>query len=338
MMQAQEVLLLSLPPLYHQAQHQQCLSAHHFLTLPALHRTAQHSLPRLDLQAASRLEQSLSTPLLRLSAPAQHLPLFRPSTALQMAISLLFKPMFRHSTLSTLPQVSGPSSSLPWETAHRSTLLAVSSLSLSISPFPSPLTFPLTLADNALDNTLYGVQNTSPAPRIIRIGADGTVVGARTLPVAPGAYNAGDVDENGEFWVAYQGKNWVHLRLSDQTIIDSGTATFSFSIYDWAYVPGGGNFLYAIAVDGSGRTFLYRFDRTNHTWAQVGAGYGAIYPANGVVGAVYASQDGFLYGSENTQGKTYKFSLDGNTSTFIIQGPTASSNDGAHCINNGAGV
>lgn len=199
-------------------------------------------------------------------------------------------------------------------------------------------TFPLSLADNALDNTLYGVQNTSPAPRIIRIGADGTVVGARTLPVAPGAYNTGDVDENGEFWIAYQGKNWVHLRLSDQTIIDSGTATLSLSIFDWAYVPGGGNFLYAIAVDGSGQTFLYRFNRTSHTWAQVGAGYGAIYPANGVVGAVYASQDGFLYGSENTQGKTYKFTLDGNTSSFVIQGPTATSNDGAHCINNGAGV
>lgn len=180
------------------------------------------------------------------------------------------------------------------------------------------------------------MQNTSPAPRIIRIGADGTVVGARTLPVQAGAYNVGDVDETGTFWIAYQGKNWVQIRLTDQSIIASGTATFAYSVYDWAYVPGGGNFLYSIAVDSTGRTFLYRFDRTAKTWAQVGTGYGTLYPANGVVGAVYASQDGFLYGTENTQGRTYRFNLDGQTSNFIIQGPTASSNDGAHCINNGA--
>jgi hypothetical protein len=162
------------------------------------------------------------------------------------------------------------------------------------------------------------------------------VVTARTVPVQAGAYNVGDVDEVGNFWISYQGKAWVQIRLSDQSTIASGSATFAYAIYDWAYVPGGGDYLYAIAVDGTGKTFLYRFNRTTKLWSQVGNGYGVIYPANGVVGAVYASSDGFLYGSENTQGKTYKFNLDGNTSTFIIQGATASSNDGAHCIYNGA--
>lgn len=186
---------------------------------------------------------------------------------------------------------------------------------------------------NALDNTLYGVINKSP-PEVIRIGADGTIVNARTLPAAAGAYNAGDVDENGDFWVAYAGTSWLQIRISTLVTIASGTATPPYGIYDWAYVPGGGNYLYGIGVDDKGATFLSRFDRTAHTWSVVGTGYGVIYPANGVVGAVYASQDGFLYGSENTGGKIYKFSLDGKTSTFITTGPTATSNDGAHCINN----
>lgn len=37
-------------------------------------------------------------------------------------------------------------------------------------------------------------------------------------------------------------------------------------------------------------------------------GYPVIYSENGVVGAVYATQGGFLYGSENSQGRTYRFS------------------------------
>jgi hypothetical protein len=126
------------------------------------------------------------------------------------------------------------------------------------------------------------------------------------------------------------------MGLIRSVVAASGTAVIPIAVYDWAYVPGGGNFLYSIAVDSTGRALLYRFDRTLNVWSQVSTGYGAIYPANGVVGAVYASSDGFLYGSENTGGRIYKFSLDGCTSQLVTTGPTASSNDGAHCINNGA--
>lgn len=107
-------------------------------------------------------------------------------------------------------------------------------------------------------------------------------------------------------------------------------------MYDWTYVPGGGNNLYGISVDSVGGTFLNAFNRLSHIWSRVGTGYGTIYPGNGVVGAVYASQDGYLYGSENSGGKIYKFSMDGTTAVFISTGPTASSNDGAHCILNAA--
>lgn len=188
---------------------------------------------------------------------------------------------------------------------------------------------------NTIDNRLYGVQNKNP-PRIIRIGSDGAIAAVKDLPITPsgGGYNTGDVDYNGNFWVAYNGRDWVEINLASNTIVASGTATLPFSIYDWSYVPNGGAFLYAISVDARGATFLMRFSLTTHVWSQVGTGYGTIYPSNGVVGAIYASQDGFLYSSENSEGKIYKLSLDGKTSTFISTGPRATSNDGAHCVLN----
>ena len=106
--------------------------------------------------------------------------------------------------------------------------------------------------------------NSRPNPQIFRIGSGGEVAYFRTLPVQAGAYNTGDVDENGDFWVAYQGRNWLQIRLSTLATVASGTATFPVSIYDWAYAAGGGNFLYTIAVDSSGGALLYRFNRATY--------------------------------------------------------------------------
>jgi hypothetical protein len=105
-------------------------------------------------------------------------------------------------------------------------------------------------------------------------------------------------------------------------------------VYDWAYVPGGGNYLYAVTVTSTGATFLYRFNSGTYTWTQVGAGYGTIYPANGVVGALCATGNGELYASENSAGRIYRLSLNGVNAVLIATGPTASSNDGAYCILN----
>lgn len=109
---------------------------------------------------------------------------------------------------------------------------------------------------NTLDNTLYGVINTQPFPRLIRIGAGGQVATSRVLPVQAGPYNAGDVDENGDAWFSFQGREWIQLRLSSLQIVASGKAKPLESVYDWAYVPGGGNYLYAVGIDTSGRTSL----------------------------------------------------------------------------------
>lgn len=151
------------------------------------------------------------------------------------------------------------------------------------------------------------------------------------------SWNVGDVDEKGTMWIANNGKTWVEVDIANAKVIANGTATSSsFSaVYDWAYVPGGGNYLYAISSDSNGNGFLQRFDRTAKTWAQVSTGYGAIYPSQATVGACYAGTDGFLYASDNTSGRIHKFNLDGKTAVLQQTGPKASGNDGAHCILNG---
>lgn len=47
-------------------------------------------------------------------------------------------------------------------------------------------------------------------------------------------------------------------------------------------------------------------------------------------GAVYASSDGLLYGSENNSGRIFRFNTTALTATALASGPVTSVNDGAH--------
>lgn len=190
---------------------------------------------------------------------------------------------------------------------------------------------------NLIDNVLYGIQNSGSPQRVLKIGAQGQQVEILNMPVTTGvtSWNVADVDETGTYWVSSGGTRWVQINLNTTTVVNTGTAATTFgSIFDWAYVPGGGDFLYSISSDAAGNGFLQRFSRQTKTWSQVGTGYGAIYPRQATVGAVYAGSDGVLYAADNTSGRIHRFLLDGRTSTLLRTGPTASGNDGAHCILN----
>lgn len=190
---------------------------------------------------------------------------------------------------------------------------------------------------SALDNNIYAVRSNVSPYKVLKIGAQGQEAVILNLPAVTGvtSWNVGDVDDNGQFWIASAGRQWLQIDISNLRVVASGTATITNAVYDWAFVPGGGNFLYAVNSDASGNAFLFRFDRTAKTWTQVSTGYGQLYPARATIGAAYAGRAGELYVSDNTSGRIHRVSLDGRTAQLIQTGPTATANDGAHCILNG---
>ncbi|ESU16020.1 hypothetical protein FGSG_11638 [Fusarium graminearum PH-1] len=114
----------------------------------------------------------------------------------------------------------------------------------------------------------------------------------------------------------------------------SGTASTSgLKSADRAFVPGGGDYMWSVMYNSDGSTStLCRFSRTSYTW-QTMKTFGDV-AGNNVWGALYASGDGMLYGSENTSGQIFQFPIApsiGNPK-FIATGPVSSWNDGARCI------
>ncbi|RGP79636.1 hypothetical protein FLONG3_2384, partial [Fusarium longipes] len=190
---------------------------------------------------------------------------------------------------------------------------------------------------NRFDNYLYGMYQDSTGTQLIQIGGDGssTLLAART---SDRNINMGDIDNQGRLWLSNNGGAWwtIDLMPGSSTygkIIMSGTAVTTLKAADWAFVPGGGDYMYSVMYDSTGLTStLCRFSRTTYTWQTVKA-YGNIAGTN-VWGAVYANGDGSLYGSENSSGQIWQFPIAPTVGTpkFIATGPVSSWNDGARCL------
>ncbi|RYP41828.1 hypothetical protein DL768_010438 [Monosporascus sp. mg162] len=197
---------------------------------------------------------------------------------------------------------------------------------------------------NVADNYLYGTiggRNNTPV-FLIRIAANGdsTILNELTLPYR---VNTGDVDEQSRYWITYNGTNitQVDVRPSSPTfgqlIGTTRRATTlpanNATIYDWAYVPGRGNFLWSLGQSPArNSTTLQRFNRGTYNWEFVRE-FGNIAGENWW-GAIYASADGFLYATENSSGQIWRFPLsdiDGPPTRFSTANPTRE-NDGARCI------
>lgn len=143
---------------------------------------------------------------------------------------------------------------------------------------------------------------------------------------------------------------WIHVDVNPASpgfgsIIAQGQLPVpQYFFADWAYVPYAGSYLWSIGIDQpTANAYLYRFDQYNLD-LQIIASLGDIGltpvadPASGYrtnFGAIYASADGFLYGSENLSGRIYRFQVQPPYSwTFLAQGPGTVQNDGARCIDN----
>ncbi|KAM0416438.1 hypothetical protein ACHAPD_005364 [Fusarium lateritium] len=190
---------------------------------------------------------------------------------------------------------------------------------------------------NRFDDYIYGMYMDNTGTQLIRIGGDGTstLLPART---SDRSVNMGDIDNQGHFWISNNGGAWWVIDVMPGSakygqIIMSGTATTSLKAADWAFVPGGGDFMYSVMYnsDGSAST-LCRFSRTSYTW-QTMKSFGYITGDN-IWGALYAAADGSLYGSENSSGNIYQFPIAPTIGTpkFVSTGPVSSWNDGARCI------
>lgn len=192
---------------------------------------------------------------------------------------------------------------------------------------------------NLADNFLYAAQAQSPW-QIACIAANGD-----TSNVAPlngtVAYNCGDVDERSHYWATASGRDWIQVDLKPGSAqygkrIAGGTATLpsGYTMYDWAWVPGGGDTLYGVAQNGTKTgSILMGFSRTTKAWTEL-TNFGNVAGDN-QWGALYASDDGFLFGSENVAGRIYRFPLPGKGSAaiFVSSSSKSSLNDGARCAN-----
>ncbi|KAK8118575.1 uncharacterized protein PG998_003201 [Apiospora kogelbergensis] len=208
---------------------------------------------------------------------------------------------------------------------------------------------------NSLDNYLYAAIGTTPG-NLLRIAANGDSQQLGSLDLTKAA-NSGDVDELGYYWASASGTDYVQYDLRPTspgfgTRVTGGTAKPlpAYPLLDWAYVPPGGgwvggNFLWALGYDEllplgnilSLNIYLLQFDRGSKGWTTVktfGNVAGLIFDGKNVWGAVYASNDGYLYGSENYSGEIWRFPLPGNPNPVqkVSKGPASTNNDGARCI------
>ncbi|KAH7004173.1 hypothetical protein EDB82DRAFT_486248 [Fusarium venenatum] len=153
-----------------------------------------------------------------------------------------------------------------------------------------------------------------------------------------GNWNTGDTDDDGHFWVSLYGKAWVKIDVDPRrstygTILARGTATSANNVADWAFVKGGGNYLYGLqsAMTTNSKTAVARFSLDTQKWETL-QDLGFIAGTN-TWGAVYAVGPMLIYASENTSGVIYRFNLATYEKSLVVQGPKTSQNDGARCIN-----
>ncbi|KAG9256935.1 uncharacterized protein F5Z01DRAFT_672160 [Emericellopsis atlantica] len=175
--------------------------------------------------------------------------------------------------------------------------------------------------------------------RLIRINSDGD---STTYPLnLPGNWRTGDVDSQGHLWVALFDGTWAEIDVDQQsptfgTVLSQGDGTgfrADYTVADWAFVPGGGPYTYAIIYQTDGDARRARFNTLTGTWDPLESYGQLVNGSSGCWGAVYSSGGGNLYASENNTGEIWRFPIvNGGDPEMVVQGPVSSNNDGARCV------
>ncbi|GAM83803.1 hypothetical protein ANO11243_017930 [Dothideomycetidae sp. 11243] len=187
---------------------------------------------------------------------------------------------------------------------------------------------------NVLDNFIYGIdQAANGTSYIVQIAANGASRSVGVMPTPNAVWNVGDIDTSGRYWVSVDGKRWAQIDMKPGSgtfgqVIQSGTATGA-KVLDWSYLPSEGEYLWSI-LNSNTTTSLVRWDLSLHTWTTV-QNYAHIDGTN-AFGALYASGNGTLYGSENTSGDLWAIPIPSGTPQKVMGGTPTSQNDGARCV------
>lgn len=141
---------------------------------------------------------------------------------------------------------------------------------------------------------------------------------------------------------------WLHMDVNPASpnfgaIIGQGQLPVpEYFSADWASVPYSGQYLWGVGLDQTtAEAYLYRFEQSTlnlqvvHFFGDIGLTPTGDLSFRINFGAVYASANGFLYGSENVSGRIYRFTVvPPYTWAFLASGPPTNRNDGARCIDN----
>src|SRR5690554_6645858 len=194
-------------------------------------------------------------------------------------------------------------------------------------------------AFNPVDGYLYAmrIEGTNVQKRtLLRIhpvtGAITELGPVTDLPVPNDTYNAGEIDEFGNYYVRRSGSQTGMMFKIDISTLSATSISLSGN-----YGAMSPDFAYN-KTDG----LLYFISSTSN--ANEGKLH-TINPATGVVtvvanaqtltgpfGAMYGDANGFIYGASNNGG-FYQFNTVTGEGTLLSSSPASSTNDGAHCVN-----
>src|SRR5690606_17745768 len=194
-------------------------------------------------------------------------------------------------------------------------------------------------AFNPLDGYLYAIraQGTGAQLRtLLRIhpltGEITTLGPVANLPVPNGTYNAGEIDELGNYYVRRSNSNEtgtlykIELTSLSATAISLSGQSGAMSS-DLAYNKTNGLLYFISNSNNANEGKLHAIDPATGVVSLVGPEQTLL-----VFGAMYGDANGFIYGVANTGG-FYQFNTVTGKGTLISASPSSGTNDGAHCVN-----
>lgn len=224
------------------------------------------------------------------------------------------------------------------------------------------------------EDYIYAIaQTTGSNGYVVRIGRDGSVervLNGVSITQTTTSITSGTISSDGFFYIAWSnGREYAKINLQFGSadygkVVESDTGLTNlnsstqlnnngqyFVVSDWAFLGGAtrAGKIYTIAGQPLGNnqfnSRLLSWAPDTKTWTLLATytglsgGTGPTTGPNGGVGiaqwgAMYPTQDGFLFATENNSGKIYKFNVDNPSSTAFQQvasGPQGGSNDGARC-------